>query len=238
MARELTAGIALLPFKRVPKIKFSVIAGVIVSQPVSKLGVAGVAPSAKVIAYRGCWESVDSDTHCNTLSLARALDAVTRSDVDILNLSLSGPKDLLLDSLIERIVAQKTMVVAAFDPNRVDEDTRFPSKNDGVLLVRANILDRQYGNVFSAPGERLVASPGNRYDHMVGHSVAAAYTSGVLALYKQAGDSGVIETGQQGWEGFPRAANSDDILRYLLKHSSSSGVSEVAQTRFAGQLSR
>lgn len=161
------------------------IAGVMVSQPSSKFGVRGVSPAAKIEAYRGCWENRGGSTQCNTLSLARALDAVASSDVDILNLSLTGPSDQLLDRLLDKIIAKKVMVVAAFDPSRPNTK-RFPRPREGVLIVRASNLDQIYDDIFTAPGSRVVASPGNRYDFMSGHSVAAAYTSGVLALCKQA----------------------------------------------------
>ena len=161
------------------------IASVLVAKKNSHLGLSGIAPAANLLAYRGCWENTSGQTNCNTLSLARALNAVAKSKPDILNLSLSGPKDLLLDKLIQKIVSNDTLVVAAFDPERPNK-SRFPSRQDGVLIVRAETLDTHYKNEFTAPGSRIVASPGNRYNYMSGHSVAAAYTSGVLALLSKA----------------------------------------------------
>lgn len=158
------------------------IAGVLVAQP-SKVGLAGVAPGARLTAFRGCWEEGD-DTRCNTLSLARALDAVVSNQSAILNLSLSGPRDRLLDRLVEKVVANGTLIVAAFDPQRANTN-RFPTRRDGVLIVRAETMDSEHKNEFTAPGARLVASPGNRYDFISGHSIATAYTSGVLALIAQ-----------------------------------------------------
>ena len=165
------------------------IAGVMVSDINTKLGVAGVAPAATLQAYRACWEASETkQTNCNTLSLARALDAVLNSQADILNLSLSGPKDRLLDRLLQRIIDRGTIVVTAFDPKR-PQRSRFPSERDGVIVVRAAGLDKQHSG-FTAPGARVVASPGNNYNFMHGHSVASAYTSGLLALRKQISDSG------------------------------------------------
>ena len=160
------------------------IASVLIAQKDSKVGLSGIAPQANLLAYRGCWEDKSGNTNCNTLSLARALNAVVKNRPDILNLSLSGPKDLLLDKLIERIVLNETLVVAAFDPQRPNK-SRFPSRQDGVLIVRAETLDNKFQREFTAPGSRIVASPGNSYNYMSGHSVAAAYASGVLALLRQ-----------------------------------------------------
>lgn len=194
------------------------IAGVMVAQD-SKLGITGVAPQAKLLAYRGCWENAEGNTNCNTLSLARALDAVARSGADILNLSLSGPKDFLLDQLISRVIDNGTVVVAAFDPERVGQ-ARFPSEKEGVLIVRAEMLDSQYDSVFTAPGARVVASPGNRYDFLKGHSIATAYTSGVLALRKQSQDKRLGKI--TNWREFSKISKATDLMRHLIDDSPAS----------------
>jgi len=162
------------------------IASIIVAGPESDMGIIGIAPGAKLKAYRGCWETDDdivaNGANCNTLTLARALDAVAKSDADILNLSLSGPKDRLLDELIVEILSQGTKVVAAFDPNRPAE-SRFPSVSS--MIVKSDSLNQKNDNTISAPGSKVVAAPGKRADFIQGHSVAAAYASGVLALCVQ-----------------------------------------------------
>lgn len=194
------------------------IAGVMISQSGTELGVVGVSPAITLEAYRGCWENAESTlTRCNTLSLARALDAVVKSEADILNLSLSGPRDDLLDRLIARVLDGGGIVVAAFDPQR-SMQARFPTPRDGVLIVRAQGLDVDYSGVFTAPGERVVARPGNQYDYMHGHSVASAYTSGILALRKQ-----VWRKQQQAqlkdWRNLSDASAADQLLEGLVKGS-------------------
>lgn len=196
------------------------IAGVMSTQRDTQLGVAGIAAGATVEAYRGCWESLDlTKTNCNTLSLARALDAVARGKADILNLSLSGPRDLLLDQILQKIIDRGTMVVAAFDPSRVGS-VRFPVARDGVLIVRAQGLDSDDSRVFTAPGARVVARPGNRYDYMRGHSVATAYTSGLLALRKQVLSSkgSVSYMGENDWRNMSRSYAAEDLLNEILQH--------------------
>ncbi len=210
------------------------IAGVMISQTSTLLGVAGVSPAVNLESYRGCWEHPDSGfTRCNTLSLARSLDAVLKSNVDIVNLSLSGPKDDLLDRLIKRIIERGSIVVAAFDPKRAMKP-RFPSPREGVLIVRAQELDKQFDSVFTAPGERVVPTPGNGYDYMHGHSVASAYTSGLLALRKQAlehrtlsadalntaalkgGDVNVTNQSQTHWRNVSTQGNAQGLLNGIL----------------------
>lgn len=196
------------------------IAGVMITQRDTKLGVVGISPAARVEAYRGCWESVKlNKTNCNTLSLARALDAVARGEADILNLSLSGPRDVLLDRILQRIIDRGTMVVAAFDPSRPSSE-RFPLERDGVLIVRAHGLDDGYKNVFSAPGARVVPRPGNNYDFMHGHSVATAYTSGLFALRKQAlSKTRVAKNRKNDWRKTPVSNKAADLVTEIFQKS-------------------
>ena len=161
------------------------IAGVLIAQPNDQYGITGIAPAAELFAFRGCWEESATVTNCNTLSLARALDAVIKLSPDILNLSLSGPNDPLLNKLISRIVKNKTVVVAAFDPKRTNAE-RFPVPQKGVLIVRAQSIDTQYESAFTAPGAQIVTTPNNNYTYLTGHSIASAHTSGLLALLTQA----------------------------------------------------
>ena len=180
-------------------------AGVIAASANTKVGLSGIAPGVKLIALRGCWEEEGNVTRCSTLSLARALDALIEQDVDILNLSLSGPNDLLLEKILSKVIKSGTQVVAAFDPNRPSND-RFPLPKKGVLIVKAHEMgldmvsnmERSQGekdqhDILSAPGARVVPVPGNGYKFMQGHSVAAAYMSAALAVKKHAQSESVTK---------------------------------------------
>ncbi len=193
------------------------IAGVVIADRDTKLGVAGVAPGATLRAYRGCWENSDTQqTNCNTLSLARALDAVISNNADILNLSLSGPKDILLDLLVQRLIDRGTLVVTAFDPAR-PTTSRFPTQREGVLVVRAQDLDEKHTAFFTAPGARVVTSPGNTYDFMHGHSIASAYTSGLLALRKQVFETQYSNSKNKiDWRTVSRDEAAEDLLNDII----------------------
>ncbi len=174
------------PERTVAEAHGTAVAGTIAADRTSNLGVTGIAPGVQLMAYRGCWEQLVKDSHsqsCSTLSLARALDSVAQSGVDILNLSISGPKDLLLDSIITKITAAGTKVIAAHDHKRPNAD-RFPTPAPYVLIVEEQRGDGSQRG-FSAPGVRVVASPGQKAGLMQGSSIAAAYTSGVMALCSQ-----------------------------------------------------
>ncbi|MFT6407151.1 MAG: hypothetical protein ACJAQ6_000561 [Arenicella sp.] len=75
-------------------------------------------------------------------------------------------------------------IVAAFDPQRASED-RFPTRRNGVLIVRAEHMNSKYSSEFTAPGKRIVVALESGYSLMSGHSVVTVYTTGVLALLAQ-----------------------------------------------------
>ena len=188
------------------------IAGILVANTNNELGIAGLSPAAQLYAYRGCWEETSGNTRCNTLSLARALDAVAQTTPDILNLSLSGPKDRLLDQLVKQVTSNGTLIIAAFDSSR-ENTQRFPSKDRHILFVRAEELNTQSDQVFTAPGSRIVLAPNNRYKLATGHSIATAYTSGVVALYRQSMQENKRET---NWDAIINLASSEELIHQLL----------------------
>ncbi len=52
----------------------------------------GVAPQARIAAYKACWTAPDpADDGCSTADLVTAIDAATTDRVDVLNLSVAGP---------------------------------------------------------------------------------------------------------------------------------------------------
>lgn len=163
------------------------IAGVLIAASGNGKGIVGVAPGASLYAYRACWEAQDGATRCNSLTLSRALDHVVATRAHVVNLSLTGPKDPLLDRLVERIVHQGALVVVAYDPQSRAHN-RFPSPRRGVITVRngSGISESGY-DALCAPGDAvLTAQPGHSYDYMHGASLAAAHVSGVLALMLEA----------------------------------------------------
>ena len=163
------------------------IAGVLVAASGNGEGISGVAPSAKLYAYRACWEADGGTTRCNSLTLSRALDRAVEVRPHVVKLSLTGPKDRLLEALLDRILANGAFVVAAFDDRRQPQQ-RFPSLRSGVLVARTGVAGQSLSDgAVAAPGDAILTTqPGHGYDFMTGHSLAAAHVSGVLALMLQA----------------------------------------------------
>ncbi|HEX6260850.1 MAG TPA: S8 family serine peptidase [Woeseiaceae bacterium] len=169
------------------------VASVIGANANNARGMVGIAPAALMELYVACWaEEGEFNAVCDSFTLAKALDAVLENTADILNLSLVGPYDPLLERLLKEVEQAGVVIVAARSP-RADERNRFPASFEGVIGVsssdagRAASSDTGTGaaplHVVYAPGEQImVAVPDDAYDFRSGTSLSAAHVSGVVAL--------------------------------------------------------
>ena len=163
------------------------IASVIGARSNNALGMVGIAPEATLELYVSCWSGGDDKPAlCDTFSLLKAIDAVLSDPPHVLNLSLRGPHDPLLERLIEKTVDAGVVVVAA-GPADTNPDSGFPSSMQRVLGVgitppQGSVTELP-SDVLFAPGSRIiVALPAGHYDFRSGSSLAAAHVSGVVAL--------------------------------------------------------
>jgi subtilisin family serine protease len=156
------------------------VAGIIAARSDSHIGIVGVAPLARILALRACWQATSADTLCTSLSLALALSAALENNADIINLSLGGPPDRLIQRLIESALARGIPVVAAMD--RAVANGGFPAALPGVISVADAPSPKSPGAV-AAPGtDVLTTLPGSRWGVVSGSSYAAAHVSGLVAL--------------------------------------------------------
>ena len=169
------------------------IAGVIAAKPNNDHGIVGIAPDSNVIALKACWGvKVGSlEAICNSFTLALAINTAIAMDVDILNLSLTGPYDPLLARLIEKAVQQGIIIIAS-QTDREDAKSGFPAQQPGVIGVRSinsKLVQSSYESqamTVSAPGEDILTTlPNGAYDFISGNSLATAHVSGLAALMLQ-----------------------------------------------------
>ncbi|MEM7219369.1 MAG: S8 family serine peptidase [Pseudomonadota bacterium] len=164
------------------------VVGLLSAQPKPSSRVAGLAHAAQVRVLRACWQTSAAATGmCNTLTLALALDAAIDLSPEVLNLSLTGGPDPVLDALLEKLLARGTIVIAAFDEAR-PVDARFPLPHAGVVYAYggadapSTLNDRQQASfVMPAPRHALSLAPMAGYDLVSGHSIAAPHVSAMAA---------------------------------------------------------
>ncbi len=164
------------------------VAGIIAARADNGVGIVGVAPRARLLALRACWQVAPragaGNTVCDSLSLAQALHFAIDNRVQVVNLSLSGPPDPLMAGLIDIALARGIRVVAAYD--RKAPRGGFPASHAGVIAVADESMARPPRGVYSAPGRDVPTTrPGGRWFVVDGSSYAAAHVSGLLALVSE-----------------------------------------------------
>lgn len=159
------------------------VAGVIAAESNNRVGLVGVAPEANIIGLKACWQ-VDRGASCNTFTLAKALNFAIDQGVDVINLSLGGPPDALLERLAVKAMERNILVVGAVSP---DWPGGFPAGVEGVIAVaNSAAMPANAARLVSAPGSQVLsARPQREYDFFTGSSFSTAHVAGVVALIRQ-----------------------------------------------------
>jgi hypothetical protein len=171
-------------------------AGVIAAVANNGEGIVGIAPQARLLIFKACWqERAGADAaHCNSFTLARALSAAFDAHAQIINLSLAGPKDALVGDLIQAGLRRGVLFVGAATP----------AMDGGGLMHQPGVIEvasveepgapqpgapitrdasTPVNSILFAPGhEILTLLPDGHYDFASGASIATAQVSGVVAL--------------------------------------------------------
>jgi len=172
------------------------VAGVIASVAHNGIGIVGVAPEARILSLRACWDEPRSggSAVCNSFTLAKAISFAIENGARILNLSLTGPSDALLERLLLVALRRGVVVVAAEKehPDGIDDSVAgFPASVPGVLRVSSAAADLGLPASRGQPQELALLAPGSEilttlpessFGFMSGSSFAAAHVSGVIAL--------------------------------------------------------
>ena len=160
------------------------VAGIIAARAGNGVGIEGVAPGARLLALRACWEHASAKTVCSSFTLGKALNFALSHQAQVINLSLSGPPDRLLARLLDVALERGITVVAAVDPLRPDDG--FPASHHGVIAVAADHAGATGADCLLAPGQDIPSTaPGARWAFVSGASFAAAHVSGLVALLEE-----------------------------------------------------
>lgn len=149
---------------------------------------AGAAPGAAVLA---------ADVYCGDTApggrvgeIARALAWLTAQNVSVMNLSIVGPPNVVLEGVIKRVLARSIVVVAAAGNDGPNAKPLYPAAYAGVIAVTAvdarhkALLECARGPyiAFAAPGADMVAAGVDPdYQRVRGSSFAAPLVAGLIA---------------------------------------------------------
>jgi subtilisin family serine protease len=174
------------PVGRDGEVHGTAVAGIIASAVNNNEGIIGVAPDVSIAALRACWSVADNSVaaRCSSFSLARALEIALALRPNVINLSLAGPADPLLSKMLDVVISHGIVVVTA-QPEHATPSVAFPSSHAEVFAAHssAEIESTNSPFVVAAPAEEvLTTTPGAHYAFLTGNSLAAAHTTGVIAL--------------------------------------------------------
>jgi hypothetical protein len=170
----------------VPELHGTAVAGIIAAVGNNGVGMVGVAPDAKLIALRACWETEGhtNSAVCSSFTLAKALQYALDAKAQVINLSLGGPRDVLLERLLDAALARGITVVGAADPR--SGDGGFPASHRGVLAIAGDDAHDVGADVLRGPGRDIPTTVlDGKWSFVTGSSFAAAHVTGLVALLRE-----------------------------------------------------
>ncbi len=196
------------------------IAGVMVARTDNNTGIVGIAPNAKLFALKACWPLGKGEIQaiCNSFTLAMAINTAIKLGAHVLNLSLTGGYDPLIEKLLN-IAIEKDMIIVVAKSELHGKKRNFPASLPGVIAVSQTETvtpNHSETNAVFAPGQDILTTlPHASYDFISGSSLSAAHISAIVAL--------LLENNQQ---------LKPEELKILLK---SKAINEI-HTLFQGNV--
>lgn len=129
----------------------------------------------------------------STASLVRALNWMVKHQVPVVNMSLTGPRNAILQRAIDRARASNVLVVAAIGNNGPTARPLYPAAYENVISVTAvdtnNRVFRRANRGryldFSAPGVGILHyTPAGKLGTSTGTSIAAPFAAAAISLAK------------------------------------------------------
>ncbi len=174
----------------------TLMAGVLRAVASNGYGIAGVAPAAELVAIPVCRPAgAAASDECALYDMLRGIDLAFEAGAAVVNLSLVGPANALLERAMDRLEKLGVLAVAAAG-NEGTSEPRYPAAYPSVIGVGAVGADgepfargnRGLSAEILAPGVEVLSTvPGDAFAFGDGTSLAAAHVSGALALLIGAG---------------------------------------------------
>jgi subtilisin family serine protease len=162
----------------------------------------GLVPNSTLYSAAVFETDADKGEIASTVSLVKSLDWLLQADVDVINLSLTGPPNRLLEVAINKVSRTGVVVLAAAGNDGPMATPRYPAAYSSVVAVTAvdsrgrafRLANRGDYLALAAPGVNLRhALAGGGYTTSSGTSFAVPFVSTVVALLKQdAADDDVV----------------------------------------------
>lgn len=180
------------------------VSGIIAAESNNEAGISGVAGEAdvKILPVKVMNKAGVGDAY----HIAKGIDYAVSQNVDVINMSLSGEYNELVEDAVKKANAAGVVVVAAAGNGGGNADASFPAALDNVISV-GSVTEKDQAYAGSnegatvdlvAPGVNVVStalagdlgsSATSRYTTGSGTSYAAPHVAAVAALYKAKNES-------------------------------------------------
>lgn len=151
----------------------------------------GLLPGAELMAADVFTRDGQGRPRAGALQIATALDWLAAERVGVINVSIAGPPNVVLERAIGRVVVRGIPIVAAAGNNGAEAAPAYPAAYPGVLAATA--VDRDMAAyakanrgdyiAFAAPGVDVWTVSGDEAVRGSGTSYAAAFLTGVVAQH-------------------------------------------------------
>ncbi len=151
----------------------------------------GLVPRAELYAASVFFKSPTGGERATTENLVQALDWMVENDVQIINMSLAGPSNAVLDAAIKRAQSKGAIIIAAVGNEGPSAKPLYPAGYKDVIAVTAvngqnniyRLANRGTHVDFAAPGVAIRNASGNgTYQTSSGTSFAAPFAAVILAV--------------------------------------------------------
>lgn len=169
------------------------IVSLLVGQPRSS--VAGLLPRARILAVDPFHRSGNEDV-TDAFDLVAALDLLAARGVEVINMSLSGPPNSVLERGVQRLVRRGATIVAAAGSSS-SASMGYPARYPGLIAVAAvdstmkpsRLSARGAHIAYVGPGVGIpVAVPGGNSRLAAGTSFAAPFVAAAVAVARSQSD--------------------------------------------------
>jgi len=150
----------------------------------------GLLPGASIYAASVFFEQQEVKRATTTENIARALNWMMDKNVSVVNMSIAGPYNRVLENLIQRISNKGVHIVAAAGNQGPVAKPRYPAAYNSVIAVTAisqsksiyRLANRGEYIDFAAPGVAIYhAIPDGRYQVSSGTSMATPFVTAAIA---------------------------------------------------------
>lgn len=180
----------VLPPKRVPGPTWHGTGIVALLAGNQRSGTPGLIPHAKLYLASAFFMDHKGEFAADTASLKNALMLMDRMEVKIVNMSFAGPRDEVIEPVINELSAKGMVFVAAAGNEGPNAPPSYPAAYKPVIAVTAVNPDRRVyafanrgGHIdMAAPGVHIwTAVPGSREGYYTGTSYAAPFVTAIMA---------------------------------------------------------